>query len=440
MISPFDDLTKPESPLSGRKRKDSLPPDVALAFVGSVVSDEPAFHNIAFSRAGQMSQQGLLLGLKRAGLPPSLILSMRPIPSFPHARRLWVGKRQTYLPEGIAVSLFPFLNVTPIKQMSIGLATVWRLLCWGWRMRHKQYRVVYTFNLSVPPGLFTLLAARLIGAKAMVSLNDINEPGQTVPPTLVNRVDFWLHKWLVPRFDGHVVVSDLIMDDFAPGRPYIRIEGGIRSEILDRTSDTFKPKKEKNAPFVIVSAGSLDEANGVLILLEAFTLLAGEQYRLHIAGRGPLEKYVEEAAKKDHRIEYVGFVSFEEVLRLYNSADVLINMRLTKALNTGYFFPSKVMECLASGVPLITTCTGHAEEEFGDFCYLLKDETPQGLANIIRCVASLDPHERAEIAHKARVYVAVNKTWDAQSRKIVKFICGTVLKMDLNHEFAENIR
>ena len=55
-----------------------------------------------------------------------------------------------------------------------------------------------------------------------------------------------------------------------------------------------------------------------------------------------------------------------------NTADVLVDMRLTEALNTKYSFSSKLMEYLASGTPVITTCTGHVEEEFADIAYLLK--------------------------------------------------------------------
>ncbi len=32
-----------------------------------------------------------------------------------------------------------------------------------------------------------------------------------------------------------------------------------------------------------------------------------------------------------------------------------------------------MMEYLASGVPVISTCTGHVEEEFGAFTYLLRE-------------------------------------------------------------------
>jgi glycosyltransferase involved in cell wall biosynthesis len=405
---------------------DNLFSDVALACVGSVVPDDPISHNIAFIRAGQMFQQGLLLGFERTGLVPSLVLSVLPIQSFPEARRLWIRTERTRLSDKIIVDLLSFLNFTPLKQITIGMGVVIELLRWGWRLRHVPHRVVYTFNLSVPPGLFTLFGARLIGAKAVVSLNDINIPGHTIPSTLASRLDLWLHRWLIPRFDGHVAVADRIMRDFAPGRPYIRIEGGIWPQVLSQTDSALRRKK-KDGSFVIVAAGSLDEANGILVLLEAFSVLEGEQYRLRIAGSGLLEHRVREAAAQDPRIEYVGYVSFEQVLDLYNSADVLINMRLTKAMNTKYFYPSKVMEYLASGVPVISTCTGHTEEEFGGFCYLLKDERPRGLADLIQYISSLDLCERVEMGRKARTYMAANKTWDAQGRKVVKFICDAVL-------------
>ena len=79
------------------------------------------------------------------------------------------------------------------------------------------------------------------------------------------------------------------------------------------------------------------------------------------------------------------------MLDLYRSADVLINVRLTQTLNTKYFFPSKLMECLASGVPVISTCPGHVAEEFGRLAYLLREETPEALAAAIRRVAATRP-------------------------------------------------
>src|SRR5580765_4451451 len=143
--------------------------DVALAFVGAIVPEKPAFQTAAFSRSGQIYQREMLEGLRRARLPVSQIVSIVPVPSCPRSDRLWVSACREKIMEGVEVRLLPFLNVSPVKQIMIGFLTVIELLRWGWRNRGTPNRVVLTYNLTVPPGLFTLVGARLIGAKSVVA-------------------------------------------------------------------------------------------------------------------------------------------------------------------------------------------------------------------------------------------------------------------------------
>ena len=405
--------------------------EIALAYVGAVVPDEPQFHTAAFNPSGQMYQQELLLGLKRVGLPASLILSVLPIPAYPNGAKIWIRGGEAYLPEGMRLTFIPFINIFLFKQIAIGVATVLHLLFWRWRTRRAAFRIVYTYNLTVPPGLFTLFGARIIGAKAVVSLCDINVPGETAPSGWPWHLDYWLQRKLIPHFDGHVTAADAIAREFIPGRPYLRLEGGIRAEEPAKHLDRSIAKENLGAAFVVTATGTLNEANGVPILLKAFSLLEGEGYRLCMAGRGPLEELVREAATTDPRIEYLGFISSLEVLHVYQRSDVLVNMRVTGSMNTKYFFPGKMMEYLASGTPVITTCTGHTEEEFADFVFLLRDETPQGLAALIRQVANLDSGERRRVGGKAQQYIALNKTWDVQARKVARFIREVVLGIDV---------
>ena len=390
---------------------------IALAFVGCVVPDEPQYHSTAFSRAGNMFQINLLTSIRDAGIPVSTVISPIPIQSWPCGRPLFVRSTKYCLEDGTRVDSLAFVNIPLVKQLMIGLAVLRRLLTWGWRSRKCRARVVCTFNLSVPPGVFTLVAARLIGARAVAHLTDINIPGETVPKSPLFRLDYQLQRWLMPRFDGLVVVSDAIVRDFGLRVPHIRVEGGVRESVFPGIA----PRMD-SADFVIVSAGSLDEPNGFSVLLQAFSKLRGDHYRLRIAGAGPLEAEVRRAAAQDSRIEYCGYLAFEEVLRLYASADVLINLRLTKSVNTKYFFPSKLMDYLASGRPVITTCTGHVEEEFGQFTFLVREETPEALAAAIQDVERLGKDARERKGAMARDYMMANKTWSAQGRRVVRLI------------------
>ena len=66
------------------------------------------------------------------------------------------------------------------------------------------------------------------------------------------------------------------------------------------------------------------------------------------------------------------------------------------------------MECLTSGVPVITTCPGHVAEEYSELAFLLTDESPEALAQMIEHVALLPEDARRGLADKARDYMLQN--------------------------------
>jgi glycosyltransferase involved in cell wall biosynthesis len=400
--------------------------NIELAFIGIVVPDEAEYINEAFSRAGNMCQTSLLLGLLNAGVTPAIILSARPLPSFPRSRQIIVKNKCINIIKKIPLKLLPFINITPVKQATIGIATLWYLVLWGWKMRNVPQRVVYTYNISVPSGIFTLLGAWVTQSKCVAMIYDVLVPGETAPATIFYKIDYWLHKKLLPLFDGLVVISENIAKDFAPSVPCLRVEGGISTDLIERIRNFERQSAYDGDFFTIVVTGALEEVNGIREILLAFKLLEGKKYRLWIAGHGSLSQLVREAVADDSRIRYVGFVSFEEVLKLYALADVLINMRLTKRINTRYFFPSKLMEYLSSGVPVISTSSGNIADEYGQLAYILKEETPESLAELIKLVAQTPDEERRSKAEYAQQYIAKHKTWDAQTRLIRNFLVEIV--------------
>ncbi|HYN08271.1 MAG TPA: glycosyltransferase [Vicinamibacterales bacterium] len=394
--------------------------DIAMAFIGAIVPDAPVFHGPAFNRAGQMFQQELVLAMARAGLRPTAIFSVEPVPAFPRSRRLLGQSGRIALPNGLVVQFLPFVNIHVLKPLTAGLSTLAALLSWGWRHRGRP-RLVHCINLTMPPGLFILVAARLIRAKATVSLMDVNQPGVLVPDVPARRLDFWLHRRLIPRFDGHMVASQAIAEDFAPGRRVCRIEGGVRAEdFRDTTGEG--PISDRPKKFTAVLAGSLETYNGVELALEAFERLPLEGFELVVAGAGSLAEAVSARARRDGRVRYAGFLEFDEVLSLYRTADVLLNTRLTKALSTRHFFPSKLMEFMASGTPVISTSTGHVEEEFTGLVYLLRDETPDALAHLLQRIAATSIEERHALGRRARAYMLAHKTWERQGQRLADYL------------------
>lgn len=401
--------------MSGGGLQDDREPVVAV--VGVIVPDEARFHGPAFNRAGQMFQDELVAGLVRAGLDVDRVFSIEPVPGFPRARRLFGATGRVTTRSGLPVRLLPFLNVRPFKTLTVGLATFVALTGWAWRNRRRA-RIVHVFNLTMPPGLAVWLAARLTGSFVTVSVLDVWKPGALVPDTWAHRADYLMLRALMPRFDGHMVVSPAIREDLLPGRRVCMIEGGVAPDRFRRVATEVRGTPDV---FRVVLSGSLEAYNGVELALSAVALLPAD-VELVIAGTGTLAGHVREWAQHEPRVTYAGFLSFEDVLVLYRSADLLLNARLTKAIDTRYFFPSKLMELLASGTPVLSTCTGQVESEYGDVLYLLREETPAALAARILEIRSVDRDDRTRLGGRAREFMFREKTWERQGQRLAQYL------------------
>jgi len=241
------------------------------------------------------------------------------------------------------------------------------------------------------------------------------------------RADFQMQRLLLPRFDGHMVVTPAISDDLIPGRSVTVIEGGIAPERFGTpdSSDAGSPPRVPGR-FRLVLSGTLASYNGVKLALAAMAFLP-DDCELLVAGTGTLDDEVARQALADPRIRILGFLSFEEVLSVYRSADLLLNVRITKAIDTRYFFPSKLMELLASGTPVLSTCTGQVETEYGSVAYLLRDETPEGLAARVLEIRAIDPEQRRQLGTRAREFMFREKTWERQGQRLVSYLRTEVL-------------
>jgi glycosyltransferase involved in cell wall biosynthesis len=395
--------------------------DFIVAFVGIVVPDESGFVNEAFSRAGNMSQLNLLKSLVAAEVRVSLVLSFLPIPSYPRTKRLWVSKQTVRLFGNCHAVLLPFINLQPIKQIHWGISVFLRLLFWGlanWRTP----KVVYLYNLSRPPAVFQYIAARLVRAKIVASLYDITIPGVVDPDDVYQRMIFHMTKWIIPRLDGRIVITEQIVTDFAPGKSFLLVDGGVTKEALSIFEPVGKPVERPE--FVLAFAGSLWEGNGIPVILKAFAQLKDPACRLWIAGKGELQDEVLKASANDPRISYKGLLDHQGVLAMYEAADVLLNIRITKQVEVPYAFPSKFIEYLATGKCVVTTSFAHVESEYGQYCFVMKSETPEALAEVIENVRKMGSEERQRFGAEAREYVARNKTWERQGLRIAKYLEG----------------
>lgn len=99
-------------------------------------------------------------------------------------------------------------------------------------------------------------------------------------------------------------------------------------------------------------AGRLTPEKGIETLLRAWEQLDGK-LKLKIAGAGPMEAQVKEAASRLHSVEYLGWQPNEEIIRLMGEATVFL---LPTEMYEGH--PRSAVEAFARGAPVIGSRIG----------------------------------------------------------------------------------
>ncbi len=377
------------------------------------------------SQAGQLFQSRLLDSIADAGLDVSAVFLQRPVPSFPRYRRFLFGREPGYVNGKFHAEMLPFVNWGPLKTATISVALFLNLLRWAMRHRAAANRVILLYNLAAPPAVVSLLAAKLARAQVYAIVADVQVPGNGLVRWSVLRwVEFKLQIWAMPMCTGLIVLTKRIANDFAPNTASILMEGAVPEDERGGSYDY----PESAAPvsddvIVLMYAGGLSALKGVPLLLDAMALLPQSRFRLWVTGEGPLRGAVEQAAALDDRIVYLGYLPHSEVVARMHRASILVNPHATDLASARYVFPSKLLEYIATGTPVITTCsTPEIARDYGDVCFLSPLATPEAFAATIERVAKLGRDERRRIGEHARCYVLSNKSWKVQGGRIASFI------------------
>lgn len=230
-------------------------------------------------------------------------------------------------------------------------------------------------------------------------------------------------KWLAKKtannysyIDKYILLSDAMKDIIPSAKERSIVVEGIAS------IKSYPHHEVKDSNKSLLYTGALAAHSSVNDLVDAFCLTTNTNYRLVICGDGVWKDYILEKAKVDNRIDYRGVVSRKDALALQQSATALINPRKPNITVTKYSFPSKTMEYLSSGTPMIGYKLEGIPKEYYQFFYAVEDLSNEGLAHVIETVLSKPQIELNQKALEAFNFIANNKTAKKQASRIINFI------------------
>lgn len=232
--------------------------------------------------------------------------------------------------------------------------------------------------------------------------------------------NYFIYKYL-SRIDSFVLLTEQMKKPLKVGeRQYIVVEGIADTENIDESNDNLFYKK--NDTKIILYTGTLHYQYGIKSLLEAFMLIKNNDYELWICGSGEAEDEIKKLLFEDKRIKFFGFLAKDEVKKLQQKATVLVNPRPNEGEYTKYSFPSKTMEYMTSGKPVIMYKLDGIPDEYDEYLYYFNGTSPENIATKILEVCEQSEQELILFGQKAKHFVVDNKNEIIQAKRILNMI------------------
>lgn len=218
----------------------------------------------------------------------------------------------------------------------------------------------------------------------------------------------------ITSIDGYVLLTDYMKEWFDKEINYTVVEG-IYKETPTPSEESIKKEK------VILYAGGLCEDYGVLELVEAFLNTCENDWKLELIGDGPLLPTLKQMAEKNDCLLIRGLLPNSEVLKRQRQASILVNPRKAEQAFTKYSFPSKTIEYMASGTPMVGYKLPGIPEEYYKYIYEVA-QSDNGLEVCLKKVMMLSEEERNQLGFSAKSFIEKEKNATKQCARIIKLI------------------
>ena len=309
---------------------------------------------------------------------------------------------------GASYRYIPAIRNPLVKAVAVGCGTFFRTL-----FLIRKDSAVIVDGLNRMTALSAMLAARLRGKPCVGIVTDLPDMlgGSSFSKKLAN--------FVIDHCTHYVLLTEA-MNDYLnqKGKPYVILEGHADITMADR----IPAMEKKTEPRICFYAGGVSKQYGLSNLVEGFRNANLPNARLHIYGPGDYVKELQQIAAEDQRFFYGGMLLNTEIVKKEQEATLLVNPRPTDEEYVKYSFPSKTMEYMASGTPVLTTVLPGMPKEYHSYVYLLEDETADGITRKLKEVLANSDETLFRKGMEARKFVLEQKNNVIQASKILDML------------------
>ena len=258
-----------------------------------------------------------------------------------------------------------------------------------------------------------LLAAKIRGCRCVGIITDLPDMlgGGSFSKKMAN---------FVIRHCTDYVLLTQAMNDYIGNdtKPYVILEGHADITMQDKL-----PSLEKKQPVrTVFYAGGVSRQYGLKDLTEGFLKADLPNTRLEVYGPGDYVEELQTIAEKDSRVFYGGMLLNTQIVEKEQEATLLVNPRPTHEEFVKYSFPSKTMEYMASGTPVLTTRLPGMPGEYYPYVDFIEEESADGIAAALKSVLARSDAELFRKGQEARAFVLEGRNNVVQAKRILTML------------------
>ena len=196
-------------------------------------------------------------------------------------------------------------------------------------------------------------------------------------------------------FDGYLALTDGLNDLFNPDhKPGYIFEGLVE----EREYPTFSENKR---PYFFFG-GALMERYGVFKLIKAFKELDNQDIDLYICGHHGDKAKIKEEIENAKNIKFLGLLPVNKVMEYEHNALACINPRPFSEDLDRFSIPSKTLEYMSAGRPVISVKNTILMEKFGEDIIWAPSTSKEDLIAAMNKVLSMTEVERENLGDKLK--------------------------------------
>jgi glycosyltransferase involved in cell wall biosynthesis len=280
----------------------------------------------------------------------------------------------------------------------------------------KSFRPDVVHSHMVHANLLARAARLFCRMPVLISTaHNLRETSEKGGPTWYKEVLYRLSDFLADRTTiiCHAAFKRYVEVGAVPAEKFEVVPNGIDVEQFSPSAEARLAARKSlgmaDSVFLWLAVGRLVEQKDYVTLLRAVEILPEGEYKVLVAGSGPLLEPLKHETKRlqlEDKVQFLG--ASENIRHLYAAADAFVMSSIFEGLSAA------LLEASAMALPAVVTNVGGNTEIVteGQTGFVVPAQNPERLAAAMQTLATLTPEARQHLGAAARAHCLENYRFD----------------------------